>query len=100
MCIRDRHRWLLDSMKPDGGIFLGKMIVGTATLMFVFVLISGIVIWWPRTKKALKLSLIHIFLDGVNRVVINQIFQVSYLFVGSTFFTIFAFKDGVVIRCV
>lgn len=26
------------------------MIVGTATLMFVFVLISGIVIWWPRTK--------------------------------------------------
>ena len=25
--------------------------------MFVFVLISGIVIWWPRTKKALKNSL-------------------------------------------
>ena len=25
------HRWLLDSMKPDGGIFWGKMIVGTAT---------------------------------------------------------------------
>ena len=22
------HRWLLDSMKPDGGIFWGKMIVG------------------------------------------------------------------------
>ena len=51
------HRWLLDSMKPDGGIFWGKMIVGTATLMFVFVLISGIVIWWPRTKKVLKNSL-------------------------------------------
>ena len=51
------HRWLLDSMKPDGGIFWGKMIVGTATLMFVFVLISGIIIWWPRTKKALKNSL-------------------------------------------
>ena len=54
MCIRDR---LLDSMKPDGGIFWGKMIVCTATLMFVFVLISGIVICWPRTKKALKNSL-------------------------------------------
>ena len=51
------HRWLLDSMKPDGGIFWGKMIVGTATLMFVFVLISGIVIWWPRTRRALKNSL-------------------------------------------
>ena len=51
------HRWLLDGMKPDGGIFWGKMIVGGSTLMFVFVLISGIVIWWPRTKKALKNSL-------------------------------------------
>lgn len=51
------HRWLLDSMKPDGGIFWGKMIVGVSTLMFVFVLISGIVIWWPRTRRALKNSL-------------------------------------------
>ena len=51
------HRWLLDSMKPDGGIFWGKIIVGTSTLMFVFVLISGIVVWWPRTKKVLKNSL-------------------------------------------
>lgn len=51
------HRWLLDSMKQDGGIFLGKMIVGTSTLMFVFVLISGVVVWWPRTRKALKNSL-------------------------------------------
>lgn len=51
------HRWLLDSMKPEGGIFWGKVIVGTATLMFVFVLVSGIVIWWPRTKRGLKNSL-------------------------------------------
>ncbi len=48
------HRWLLDSMKPDGGIFWGKMIVGTSTLLFVIVLISGLIIWWPRTKKGLK----------------------------------------------
>lgn len=48
------HRWLLDSMKPDGGIFWGKMIVGTSTLLFVFILITGIVIWIPRTYKALK----------------------------------------------
>lgn len=51
------HRWLLDSMKPDGGIFWGKMIVGVSTLMFVFVLISGIIIWIPRNAKALKNSL-------------------------------------------
>ena len=52
------HRWLLDSMNPGNeGIFWGKMIVGVSTLLFVFVLISGIVIWWPRTRKALKNSL-------------------------------------------
>ena len=49
------HRWLLDSMNPGNeGIFWGKMIVGVSTLLLVFVLISGIVIWWPRTRKALN----------------------------------------------
>lgn len=52
------HRWLLDSMNPGNeGIFWGKMIVGVSTLLLVFVLISGIVIWWPRTRKVLKNSL-------------------------------------------
>ena len=51
------HRWLLDSRPAGDGIFWGKMIVGVSTLMFVFVLISGIVIWWPCTWKALKNSL-------------------------------------------
>ena len=31
--------------------------VTVSTLLLVFVLISGIVIWWPRTRKALKNSL-------------------------------------------
>lgn len=52
------HRWLLDNMNPGNeGIFWGKMIVGVSTLLFVFVLISGIAIWWPRTRKTLKNSL-------------------------------------------
>lgn len=48
------HRWLLDSANPDGGIFWGKMIVGISTLLFVFVLISGLVVWIPRTVRSLK----------------------------------------------
>ena len=51
------HRWLLDSMKPDGSIFWGKMIVGVSTLMFVLILLTGIIIWWPRTLQAMKNSL-------------------------------------------
>ena len=51
------HRWLLDSMKPGDGIFWGKVIVGVSTLMFVLILLTGIIIWWPRTLRALKNSL-------------------------------------------
>lgn len=44
-------------MKPGSDIFVGKLVVGISTLIFVFILISGIVIWWPRTRKALVNSL-------------------------------------------
>jgi len=35
------HRWLL---LQDGG---GKIIVGAATIIFVFLVLSGLVLWWP-----------------------------------------------------
>lgn len=48
------HRWLLDEYKRDGSFSWGKALVGYSTLVLVIILISGIVIWFPRTKKALK----------------------------------------------
>ncbi len=49
------HRWLMGSARnADGSIGLGKLIVGTSTLMFVFALISGVLVWWPHNKKMLK----------------------------------------------
>lgn len=38
------HRWLLLPTE------IGRPIVGAATLIFVFMLISGLVLWWPRSK--------------------------------------------------
>lgn len=35
---------------------IGKPIVGWATLIFVILLITGIVLWWPKNKKALKVN--------------------------------------------
>ena len=32
---------------------MGKLIVGVSTLLFVVILVSGIVVWWPRNRKAL-----------------------------------------------
>lgn len=49
------HRWLMDERPEDNNaIFWGKMIVGVSTLMFVVILISGIVIWVPKSIKAWK----------------------------------------------
>lgn len=48
------HRWLMDSRPADGAIFWGKMIVGVSTLVFVVILITGLVIWVPKSRKALK----------------------------------------------
>lgn len=48
------HRWLLDKRPADDGIFWGKIIVGVSTLLFVIILITGVVIWWPRSRKGFK----------------------------------------------
>ena len=60
--VRELHRWLLNSMKPDSeGIFWGRVIVGTSTLLFVFILLTGLFLWWPKKLKGvgkrLKISL-------------------------------------------
>lgn len=61
------HRWLLDSRPSGDGVFWGKLVVGVSTLLFVFVLVSGVVIWWPRTRKALANSLKLTFSKGWRR---------------------------------
>ena len=48
------HRWLLGEYKRDGSFSLGKTVVGISTIFMVFILISGIVIWFPKTRKGLK----------------------------------------------
>ena len=48
------HRWLLDVPAKKGERTVGKEIVGYSTLAMTIVLMSGIVIWWPRNRKVLK----------------------------------------------
>jgi uncharacterized iron-regulated membrane protein len=43
------HRWLL-----GGDDSIGKTITGVATFIFLFILITGIILWWPRNKAILK----------------------------------------------
>jgi len=40
------HRWLL-------GGDIGKMVVGVCTLIFLFIILTGIILWWPKTRNIL-----------------------------------------------
>ncbi len=40
------HRWLLSGDT-------GKMIVGIATFIFLFIILTGIILWWPKTRNIL-----------------------------------------------
>ena len=51
------HRWLLGKRDDNGGVFWGRVVVGISTIAFVLVLISGVVAWWPKTRRALRNSL-------------------------------------------
>lgn len=51
------HRWLMDNGRPEGRPAYGKIIVGISTIMFIVALVSGIIIWWPKTRRALRNSL-------------------------------------------
>lgn len=47
------HRWLLDSDGRNSTVWVGKLIVGITTALFVVIVITGVVLWWPRNRKAL-----------------------------------------------
>ncbi len=48
------HRWLMDSRPADGGIFWGKLIVGISTLTMVIIILTGVIIWIPKSVKMWK----------------------------------------------
>lgn len=51
------HRWLLDTNPGSGNVFWGKMVVGVSVLVLVVIMLTGMVIWWPRRVRALNTAL-------------------------------------------
>lgn len=45
--VMNLHRWML-------GGETGKWIVGTSTLLFLIILITGIILWWPKNMAMLR----------------------------------------------
>ncbi|HEV7333474.1 MAG TPA: PepSY-associated TM helix domain-containing protein [Flavisolibacter sp.] len=78
------HRWLL-----GGNNSIGKLIVGISTLIFLFILITGIILWWPKTKKIMQQRLNIKWGAGWKRV--NHDMHLVFGFYSAIFLFIFAF---------
>jgi uncharacterized iron-regulated membrane protein len=78
------HRWLLG--KNDG---VGKYIVGVSTFIFLFILFTGIVLWWPKTNK-IFVQRIKVKWDG-NWKRLNHDLHLVFGFYSAIFLFIFAF---------
>ncbi|NDK57211.1 PepSY-associated TM helix domain-containing protein [Pontibacter fetidus] len=76
------HRWLLVD-DP------GKLIVGISTSMFLFIILTGIVLWWPKKMKALKQRLTLKLNGGWKR--INHDLHIVVGFYTAIFLFVFAF---------
>jgi uncharacterized iron-regulated membrane protein len=78
------HRWLL-----GGDDSIGKIITGVSTLIFLFILLTGIILWWPRNKAILKQRLK--IKTGASWKRLNHDFHIVLGFYSSIFLFIFAF---------
>lgn len=76
------HRWLLKGA-------VGKMIVGVSTLIFLVILITGIILWWPKTRNILKQRLALKWNAGWKRV--NHDLHLVLGFYSALFLFVFAF---------
>ena len=78
----DLHRWMLAGD-------MGKMVVGVATFLFLFILITGIVLWWPRNKAILKQRLKIKSTAGFKR--LNHDYHIVLGFYSAIFLFVLAF---------
>lgn len=78
----DLHRWLLSGA-------VGKLIVGVCTLIFLFILVTGIILWWPKNKAILKQRLKIKWNAGWKR--INHDFHIVLGFYSAIVLFVFAF---------
>lgn len=80
--VMDLHRWMLSGDT-------GKWIVGSCTLIFLFIIVTGLILWWPKNKAILLQRLKFKWKAGWKRW--NHDFHIVIGFYSSIFLFIFAF---------
>lgn len=78
------HRWLLGGQNS-----IGKYIVGISTFIFLFILVTGIILWWPKTRRIMARRLKIKWDAGWKR--LNHDMHLVFGFYSAIFLFIFAF---------
>ncbi|WP_375434318.1 PepSY-associated TM helix domain-containing protein [uncultured Hymenobacter sp.] len=68
---------------------IGKLIVGVSTLLFLFIIGTGIVLWWPATRNAVRQRLQVKWSGGWKR--LNHDLHIVLGFYSALFLFVFAF---------
>ncbi|MFD2784534.1 PepSY-associated TM helix domain-containing protein [Hymenobacter rubripertinctus] len=68
---------------------VGKLVVGVSTVLFLFILGTGLVLWWPATRKAVKQRLNVKWSGGWKR--LNHDLHIVLGFYAALFLFVFAF---------
>ena len=70
--VQSMHQCLFMAPASHDGTSFGKILIGVTALCAVVILISGIVLWWPRNMKMLKSRLSVHFNKGWRRFVFDS----------------------------
>lgn len=70
--VQNLHQWLFMSPASHDGTSVGKVLTGVVALCSVILLITGVILWWPKNKKMLKERLSVHFHKGWKRFVYDS----------------------------
>lgn len=57
MTVFKLHRWLLIDSPREVKFSWGRTLTGTTTVAFIGIVISGLIMWWPRSKAGFNRSM-------------------------------------------
>jgi Uncharacterized iron-regulated membrane protein len=97
--VRSLHRFLfIAPANPHEGLSVGRIIMGGSAIAMTLILLSGVVIWWPKTSRMLKNRLAINFHKGWHRFVYDThvslgIYTFAFLLLMSLTGPVFSFKS-------
>ena len=95
--VKQLHRWLfMKPAEPHGGLSVGRVIMAASAMAMSLILLSGVVLWWPKSKQMLKNRLTVTTNKGFRRFVYDShvslgIYAFVFLFLMAVTGPVFSF---------